>query len=111
MEKTHGGEYRRPAQRPVDELPEKHLGGVLGMWFNKRQLVSVEIPFRHHVVPEHGGWRLEALEAGRLNLKTVDGRVKVDVEKGDELVSAGDDFYLSLSRAPEQTDESADKED
>jgi hypothetical protein len=72
--------------------------GAFGIWLSKRAVGTMEFPFRHTLTYQTGGWRLDALEDGRIVVRFGERRDTFDVEKGDYLLSAGDDLYLSLKR-------------
>jgi len=86
----------------VDErekhAPDDEVGGTFGMWINKRTVEVLEIPFRHRLVAQPGGWRLEALEAGKLVARFGNRPERMDLDQGDYVLSSGDDFYVSLQR-------------
>lgn len=81
-----------------DKGKPPHLQGAFGIWLSKRAVGMLEFPFRHELTYQTGGWRLDALEPGKLIARVGERREAFDVEEGDYLLSAGDDLYLALNR-------------
>lgn len=74
--------------------------GTVGVWFNKRALALLEMPFRHNLRTKDGGWEVEVLTRGRLTAKFRDGhQERYDVEVGDTLFASGEEIYLALTRS------------
>ena len=93
------GERQRAESRPM-------IAETLGIWINKRAIAFIDLPFRHNLIGETAGWRVEVSEPGKLVVTGRGLRRRIDVEEGDFLMSAGDDIYIGLQRAPtEQTEE------
>jgi hypothetical protein len=105
---------KQPMSRRVREVPlapdrspepRPMVDGTLAIWINKRTVSFLDLPFRHRLIGEASGWRLEVLEAGKLLVHVENGhRRGIDVERGDFVLSSGDDVYVALHRAREPTE-------
>lgn len=70
---------RSPEQRAMIE-------GTVGIWINKRSVTFLDLPFRHRLVGEATGWRIEILEPGKVLVHGRKDERGIDVEEGDFLV-------------------------
>lgn len=78
------------------------------IWFNKRELMRIDIPVKHAVASHNDGWRIDFGAGGRIRTVGAQGHNQnVDVEQGDFLLSSGEDFYLSLAAAPADEEKEA----
>ncbi len=84
----------------ADGDQQNGVGGAFGLLINKRSLRQLEIPVRHEIKPNPGGWRLEVLEPGKIlvHYTSPANREGIDLEPGDYLLSAGEDIYVSVQR-------------
>jgi len=70
-----------------------------GIWFNKRALRLIELPFRHESRSKNGGWEVVARAPGRLVARFLNGEhQRFELEAGDTLSGSGEEIYLSLDR-------------
>jgi hypothetical protein len=73
---------------------------MFGVWFNKRAVRAVELPFRHDLVSTDAGWDLSIRESGKLLVRYLDGdHQQFDVKEGDTLTASGEEMYLALQEA------------
>ena len=79
-------------------IPAAIVDGALGMWLNKRSMSHLEVPIRHRLSAQQGGWRMHFGEAGRITAHTSNGPIAIDVDESDYLISSGDDFYVAIRR-------------
>jgi hypothetical protein len=71
-----------------------------GVWFNRRSVVLLELPFPHEFQSRDDGWRLEVVEDGKLLATFVDGQQRsFDLRPGDFLLASGEELYLSIRGA------------
>jgi hypothetical protein len=82
-----------------------------GVWFNRRTIVLLELPFPHEFQTRSDGWRLDVVEGGKLLARFVDGQQRsFDLRPGDFLLASGEELYLSIrgaSRGPYEHEERA----
>lgn len=79
------------------DVPSSATGGF-GLIITKASLRRLEIPVRHELTAQGGGWRLDLRENGKITAHYEHGQQRdgIDVEEGDYILSAGPDLYLSL---------------
>lgn len=71
---------------------------MTGVWFNKRGLLSVELPPRCQIRSTDQGYAVIVVADGRLTVVHSDkGRQSFDLKAGDELRSGGEEFFLHRS--------------
>lgn len=71
------------------------------IWFNKRELMRIDIPVKHALASHNDGWRIDFGDTGRIRTVGAQGHNQnIGVAQGDFLLSSGEDFYLSLAAAP-----------
>lgn len=92
----------RHGPQPADARPS--IDGAVGIWINKRAVAFLDLPFRHKLIGDAAGWRVEVGEPGKLVVSGKEVRRGIDVEQGDFLLSAGDDIYVGLHRAVPRED-------
>ena len=75
------------------------MADLVGVWFNKRALSSIEIPIKHEFKATDSGYSLNFLADGRVTVVTIDkGRQSFDLKAGDSLRSSGEEFFLALAQ-------------
>lgn len=79
------------------------IEGTVGIWINKRSVIFLDLPFRHRLVGEATGWRIEILEPGKVLVHGRKDERGIDVEEGDFLLSAGEDIYVALHRMRDES--------
>jgi hypothetical protein len=100
------GKRPQPPSPPPEARPS--IDGTVGIWVNKRTVSFLDLPFRHRLVGEAAGWRVEVMEEGKLVVHGKAGRRGIDVEEGDFVLSSGDDIYVGLQRAEQEPEEPRD---
>jgi hypothetical protein len=88
---------------------DKRVSPYCGFWINKRLVATLDFPFGHTLDPTTGagltgeGWRLNVEEDGRILVRFADGDTQdIPVTQGDQLITIGDDLYMSLQQRPSQ---------
>jgi hypothetical protein len=97
----------------LNERGRNGAGGAFGLLINKRSLRRLEIPVRHEINADAGGWRLDVLEAGKVTAyyaKPADHE-SIDLEPGDYLLAAGEDVYVCVQRLKVREKPSREDED
>ncbi len=73
----------------------------VGIWINKREVMTLGYLFGHSVTPGGAGWRLDVKEKGQLLIHFKTGSADaLDLEPGDFILASGDDLYVKLQRRP-----------
>jgi hypothetical protein len=70
---------------------------VSAIWLNKREVARIDFTAEHELLPGADGWRVRFADRGSIRLKMTQGpRETLTVVAGDELLSSGEDFYLTI---------------
>ena len=73
--------------------------GALGIWLNRLSLVALELEFAHEIKQDgDAGWRLKALEPGKLVACYANGDKRgIDLVEGDTVLATPHEIYVGLA--------------